>query len=179
MSSRRLRLLIACKKALGGLDSFSCKSNSFSYETFSRGLVLKQRHKVTWKSLFLLYTLFCCAKQTKMFLTYRGFSFVLEIYIRNIHREATTKSTSPKKLSKFEHFYLKRILMHKSTCLFPWRLQYCVFCHLFLSFFFDDFYKILTLQKELQDLGFETSDQNVLVEYKGKEAMFWSNVKWI
>ena len=29
--------------------SFSCKSNSFPYGRFERGLVLKQRHKVTRK----------------------------------------------------------------------------------------------------------------------------------
>lgn len=65
--------------------------------------------------------------------------------------------------------------MHKATCLFP--ADVCSIAISFICFrpfFFDYFYKILTLQKELQDLDykicnteFETSDQNVLaVEYE-------------
>ena len=139
-------------------------------EGFARRLVLKQRYKVT---------LFCCAKHRGVSALYLKFTY--DIYIERLQQKVLHQRNS-----KFWALLSKRILMHKSTCVFPWRLQYCVFCHLFLSFFFNDFYKILTIQKELQDLGykicntnFETSDQNVLVEYKGKEAMFWSNVKWI
>ena len=32
--------------ARGGFYLFRCKSNSFSYERFARGLILKPRHKI-------------------------------------------------------------------------------------------------------------------------------------
>ena len=82
----------------------------FSYETFSRGLVLKQRHKVTWKwliSVVLPDTLFCRAKQTKMSFTH------IYIYIY----KGNNKKHFNNEIGNLSNFIKKKVLKHIATCL--------------------------------------------------------------